>query len=90
MGNQIMPASPPKDPIIALLLSLFLLGGTGQIFLGQTTKGIVLIAATIVTCGLAGILGAIDAYMIAKRLQEGNSVDEWEFFWTNNNKQLNS
>lgn len=80
-----MPASPPKDPIVALLLSLFLLGGTGQIFLGQTTKGIVLIVATICTCGLAGILGAIDAYMIAKRLQEGNSVNKWEFFWTNKN-----
>ncbi len=44
--TQVAPANPPKDPIIALVLSLILLGGAGQIYLGQTTKGIVLIVAT--------------------------------------------
>jgi len=93
MGNQIAPSSPPKDPIIALVLSLLLLGGAGQLYLGQTTKGIVIMAVCFLTCGVAGIgivVGCIDAYMIAKRLQEGHSVDEWEFFWTNSNKQLTS
>jgi len=94
MGNQIMPSSPPKDPIIALVLSALLGGGAGQIYLGQTVKGIVLIVATVVSCGILGIiavpLGAIDAYLIAKKLQEGNPVDDWEFFWANKNKQLNS
>ncbi|HZS47445.1 MAG TPA: hypothetical protein VFC63_20410 [Blastocatellia bacterium] len=81
MGNQIMPANPPKDPILALILSLLLLGGAGQIYIGQVTKGIVIMVGTLVTCGLVGILGIIDAYMIANRLKEGHPVDEWEFFW---------
>ena len=37
--TQIQPATPPKDPIIALVLSLFLFGGAGQIYLGQTDEG---------------------------------------------------
>ena len=87
MGNQIEPSNPPKDPIIALVLSLLLAGGAGQIYLGQVTKGIVLILATVITCGIIGLitvpLGTIDAYLIAQRLKEGKSVDEWEFFWQN-------
>lgn len=91
MGNQIMPASPPKDPIIAAILSFLLLGGAGHIFLGQTTKGVVLLVVSLLTCGLGNIFGAIDAYMIGTRLKEGTPVDEWEFFWTQpGNKQIGS
>ena len=84
--TKVPPANPPKDPIIALVLSLLLLGGTGQIYLGQTTKGIVLIAATaILSCVGIGfivwILGIIDAYQIATMLKNGQSVGEWQFFW---------
>jgi TM2 domain-containing membrane protein YozV len=84
--TQVSPATPPKDPIIALILSLLLLGGAGQIYLGQTTKGIVLIVASaLLSCVGIGvivwILGIIDAYQIATMLKNGQSVGEWQFFW---------
>jgi len=84
--QQIPPSTPPKDPIIALILSLLLLGGAGQIYLGQTTKGIVLIVATaLLSCVGVGvivwILGIIDAYQIATALKNGQTVGEWQFFW---------
>jgi TM2 domain-containing membrane protein YozV len=83
MGNQIEPSNPPKDPILAMILSVLLCGGAGQIYLGQVTKGIVIIVVSFFTCGIGWILGTIDAYLIAQRLKEGKSVDEWEFFWQN-------
>lgn len=82
-----------KSPLAAALLSFFLFGGVGQIYLGQTTKGIVVVAVYIVClCVLSfvgigvllapviSIVGAIDAYQIATRLQNGESVDAWKFF----------
>ena len=84
--TQIAPASPPKDPVLALILSFLLLGGAGQIYLGQTTKGIVIIAASaLLSCVGIGvvvwIVGIIDAYQIATLLKNGQSVGEWQFFW---------
>jgi TM2 domain-containing membrane protein YozV len=84
--TQIPPTNPPKDPVLALILSLLLLGGAGQIYLGQTTKGIVLIVATaLLSCVGIGfivwIVGIIDAYQIATLLKNGQSVGEWQFFW---------
>ena len=84
--TQIPPANPPKDPVLALILSLLLLGGAGQIYLGQTTKGIVLIVATaLLSCVGIGVIvwivGIIDAYQIATLLKNGQSVGEWQFFW---------
>ncbi len=83
----IQPSNPPKDPTIALILSFFLAGGAGQIYLGQTIKGIAIIAATVLTSWfgvgvLVWILGIVDAYQIANRLKEGKPVKQWEFFWT--------
>jgi len=84
--TQIQPANPPKDPIIALVLSLLLLGGAGQIYLGQTTKGIVILVATLLlSCIGVGVIvwivGVIDAYQIATMLKNGQAVGEWQFFW---------
>jgi len=85
--TQVQPATPPKDPVIALILSLLLAGGAGQIYLGQTTKGIVIIVVTVLlycAFGLGAILnivGAIDAYQLATKLKNGQSVGEWQFFW---------
>lgn len=86
---QIQPATPPKDPIVAALLSLILLGGVGQLWLGQQKKGIILIVATVillcVTFGTVGwivpIVGAIDAYQIATKLKNGSPVGDMEWFW---------
>jgi TM2 domain-containing membrane protein YozV len=83
---QIQPATPPKNPIIAAILSALLLGGVGQMYLGQTKKGVILIVATIVlSCVGVGlvlpILGAVDAYMLADKLQKGQPIGDMEWFW---------
>lgn len=73
-----------KSPMVAALLSFFLMGGAGQIYLGQTKKGIALIVATLVTAllGLSifiSLAGVIDAYSIAKKMNQGIAVGEWDF-----------
>jgi TM2 domain-containing membrane protein YozV len=83
--TQIQPSNPPKDPIIAAVLSL-LLGGVGQLYLGQQKKGIILIVATIVLyCVALGwvvqLVGAYDAYVIGNKLKNGQPVGDMEFFW---------
>ena len=85
---QIQPSDPPKNPIVAAILSLVLLGGVGQIYLGQQKKGIILIVAWIVgicTFGVlstaAAIVGAIDAYTMGEELQRGESIGDMEWFW---------
>ena len=80
------------DPGMAALFS-FLFGGAGHLFfLGQKLKGIVLILTGIplipVTGGLTLLLSAIDAYVIGKRLENGASVDPWEFFWNRNDEHI--
>lgn len=87
--TQIPPSTPPKDPVIAAVLSLILLGGVGQLYLGQQKKGIILIVACIVTycVGLGWIvqiLGAYDAYVIGNKLKGGKPVGDMEFFWQAN------
>ena len=42
-GELVYPATPPKDPILVLVLNLLVLGGVGYIIIGQKTKGIVAI-----------------------------------------------
>lgn len=70
------------------LLSGCLLAGLGQIVLGQTMKGVmILIGTVLITLATAGAaiiivwpLSAFDAYSIAKKLKEGRNVGEWECF----------
>jgi TM2 domain-containing membrane protein YozV len=84
--EQINPSDPPKNAILAAILSLLLLGGVGQIYLGQTKKGVILIVATLIlSCVGIGliipILGAIDAYMMADKLQKGETIGDMQWFW---------
>ena len=84
--SQIQPSNPPKDPIIAAVLSFLLAGGVGQLYLGQQKKGIILIVASVVLwcVGLGFIptlLGAYDAYVIGNKLKNGQPVGDMEFFW---------
>jgi TM2 domain-containing membrane protein YozV len=77
-------AASNKSPFLAGLLSYFLLGGAGQIYLGQWKKGLALMVSTFfLTIVLVGILipiiGVGDAYGTAKKLSNGHSVGEWEF-----------
>ena len=84
---MIQPSDPPKDPIIAAILSLLVLGGVGQLYLGQQKKGLILIAVWVVGLCIgigpiiAGVVGAIDAYQIATKLKNGQPVGEMEWFW---------
>ncbi len=75
-----------KSPLAAGLLSFFLWGGVGHIYLGQKKKGIVFVGSTLLAFLVLGplgwlvqIVGAIDAYGTANKLQNGQSVEEWEF-----------
>jgi TM2 domain-containing membrane protein YozV len=87
-SNLIYPSSPPKDPLLTGLLSGCCIAGLGQIVLGQVTKGIVLIIVAILlaaaTAGISAIfmfpLMGIDAYLVAKKLKNGNAVTQWECF----------
>jgi hypothetical protein len=87
-GELVYPTTPPKDPILVLVLNLLVAGGVGYIIMGQKVKGIVAIVAwlvlLVVTCGagsgLVSIVAAIDGYMQAQQLQAGHPVGPWTFF----------
>jgi hypothetical protein len=87
-GDLVHPANPPKDPVLVLLLNLFLFGGVGYLVMGQKTKGIVAIVTALIiaipTCGTGslavGVLGAVDGYMQAMQLKAGHPVGQWTFF----------
>lgn len=85
---MINPSNPPKNPLLMGLLSGCCITGLGQIILGQTLKGVVILLGAVVFGVITGGLGAfivlplvgIDAYLIAKKLEAGQPVEEWEFF----------
>lgn len=87
-GELVYPATPPKDPVLVLLLNLFLFGGVGYIIMGQKTKGIVAIIAWLVvlfpTCGsgsgLLAIVAAVDGYLQAMQHKAGFPLGQWTFF----------
>ncbi len=72
------------------VLSVLLIG-LGQIILGQTAKGIVILVGSILfvicTCGygiflapIVWLISGLDAYKIATKLKQGDAVGSWEFF----------
>ncbi len=86
--ETIQPSDPPKNAILALILSLLLFGGVGQLYLGQTKKGIILIVAWFlgwctfgILTSIAAIVGAIDAYIIGDKLAKGEAVGDMQWFW---------
>ena len=87
-GDRISASNPPKDPALMGLLSGCCIMGLGQMMLGQVGKGVVILLGSIVlnvlTVGVASFvvlpLAGIDAYLIAKKLREGQAVGQWEFF----------
>ena len=85
-GQLVYPSTPPKDPILILVLNL-LIGGVGYLIMGQKTKGIVAIvvwvlgwAACGIPSGIVAVLAAIDGYLQAQQLQQGKPVGEWTWF----------
>ncbi|HET7435501.1 MAG TPA: hypothetical protein VFN10_12410 [Thermoanaerobaculia bacterium] len=87
-GDTVYPTTPPKDPILVLILNLLVAGGVGYIIMGQKMKGIISIIVWVVlvvpTCGvvsgLLSIVTAIDGYLQAQLLQKGTPVGQWTFF----------
>jgi TM2 domain-containing membrane protein YozV len=73
---------------IALLLSLFCFLGFGQIYNRQAIKGVVILLSAMVlaifTMGISILitypLAAIDAALIAGRLNRGEAITEWQWF----------
>lgn len=60
-----VPEGEQKSRIVAGLLGIFLgLFGVHNFYLGNTTRAIIQIVLTIVTCGTAGLWGFIEGIMI--------------------------
>ncbi len=86
-GELIYPSTPPKDPVLILVLNLIIVC-VGYFILGQWQKGIAAIVAAIVlgviTCGfgvgLVAVFTAIDGYMQAEELKAGHPLAQWTFF----------
>lgn len=87
-GGLIYPSNPPKDPVLMGILSGCCIAGIGQLVLGQTVKGVVILLVALGFGTLSGfiavpflwIFAGIDAYLIAQKLKAGRPVGEWEFF----------
>ncbi|WNG59722.1 serine/threonine protein kinase [Archangium gephyra] len=98
--RQVVQASSPAEmtraegsPGVAVLLNLFCLSGGGQIYNGQTAKGVLgLIGSFFVITSIfsSGPLGAcfwlmwygafiVDAYRVASKRQRGLRVGPWEY-----------
>lgn len=74
--------------VLASILGLLIPGLPSLLFYNQKTKGIVMIVSAILVTiifpllGLIVIIvGAIDAYQLGKRVNNGEALDEWTFFW---------
>lgn len=74
-------ANLETNDIVAIVLSV-ILPGVGHILLGQKTKGIAILAAVVISCGvgyIVSLLIAADALCVARVAKE-RQVGEWEFF----------
>ena len=90
---NIIPPDGAKDPVLILLLALFL-GAIAYFVLGQWQKGLAGVVAwlcglafAIVTCGIGivvyiplAITFVVDAYMQADLLKKGHPIGQWTFF----------
>ena len=75
--NTVQPSG--KSASTAVILSC-LLPGLGQIYLGQTLKGLAILGLALLTNVIGWVVGMVDAAKIGKKLEAGQSVGEWEFF----------
>ena len=67
----------PKQKLVAGLLGIFIGGfGVHSFYLGFTTKGIIQIVVTLVTCGLGSIWGLIEGILyLVNGGKDANGVD---------------
>jgi TM2 domain-containing membrane protein YozV len=69
-----------NNDFVALLVTWFV-PGAGHMMLGQTTKGLAILAANFLTCGGLGLLWVftvVDAYFLAMARKK-RPVGDWEF-----------
>ncbi|MCK9222715.1 MAG: zinc-ribbon domain-containing protein [Limnochordia bacterium] len=86
-GTARVESSTALQPWVAALLSFFI-NGLGQIILGQVHKGVAMLFGALIFGGITGGIGipiyaicvSLDAYLIAKKINEGQAVGRWEFF----------
>jgi hypothetical protein len=90
---NVIPPTAAKDPVLVLVLALFL-GGIAYFVIGQWQKGLAGVAAwlcalalTFITCGVGIVFYlplvvaiVIDAYLQAKCLTDGHPIGQWTFF----------
>lgn len=60
---------PTRSPILAAVLSFFI-GGSGQIYNGQTGKGIMIFLTSVLI--IPWLYGIFDAYLTAKKINQGS------------------
>lgn len=75
------PNKLETNDIVAMIAS-FLLPGVGHMILGQTTRGLVILAGILLTCGAGYIVSLIvvaDCYFVAMT-QKYREVGDWELF----------
>lgn len=78
-------AAEPVEQVsggMAAVISLFL-PGAGQIYLGQTAKGGVMLFLALISCGCFGLMNLIaaaDAWMLAGKRNQGKQLGDWEMF----------
>ncbi|GEM_PF-682310 len=81
-ANSLSSGGLDNNDIIAMLLSFFILPGIGHIIAGQTMKGFAIIATTVLTCGLLGLMwpiALVDLYMVLMAKKQ-RTLGDWEFF----------
>lgn len=89
MAPRMIQVPPGIHSVVpAVALNLCCVTGFGQIYNKQILKGIVILLCSlflsVITYGVGGFVVAVaaivDAYMIARKLESGRPVGEWEFF----------
>jgi serine/threonine-protein kinase len=85
---------PTGSPLVAMFWSMLCVSGFGQLYNGQTAKGVLgligslLVFVSIIPTGFGGacfwlfwyVAFMVDAYSIAAKRQSGRHVGPWEFF----------
>ncbi|RIK76640.1 MAG: hypothetical protein DCC68_18885 [Planctomycetota bacterium] len=63
-----------------VFLTLIVLPGLAQILLGQTNKGLLMMLLSVIGGIPLKIIGAVDAFRVAKKLKAGKAVAPWDWF----------
>lgn len=85
--NTVYPDQLKVSPNTASILSVLVIG-LGQMINGQLIKGLLMLVGAMfigaITSGLAApilwVISAIDAYMCANKLKQGQPIDRFNFF----------